>query len=388
MVRSRLGSAFYNSVLKEAPDPVVITDEHGVVIYSNRAANDFFSESRLQDSLVELPMVRLIPEWFGLPSSCRSFKTIGLTSNSSEKTISLSVSLVAMATFVAAVAIFRVIDPEKPDTAIRLSQENELRALVLHRDKNIASMRSELSAAAKILESHLPQRQIPDVAISWIFQPCQTLGGDMLQVHRYQNKLLLGVLDVSGHGVAASLLAIGLTRALSPDRGRGGCVLGRKGVLRNPSDAITRLNQDSRILFESGLFVTLLFGTLDLSTGECCFTCAGHPLPIRLGKDGAEQVKGFIDPPLGVDERTQFQQSKICLNPGDLLVFFTDGVTETRARNGEFFGETRLISLLSELGSDEPRIAEKVHTSLRKFQDRTEPSDDVTLLTVRYLGRA
>lgn len=366
------------SVLDGSPECTLVVDDAGVIKFANRAAIRFYD-----GELAGLAAVKFLPEWFNLQASCRDFATTALVLEGRERPVSLSLAAVEAKDFVAVVAVFRDLSQHLDRTEHVLVRESSLRALVLERDVNLASMRAELGEAARILANHLPSASQKDLEVSWLFEPCQTLGGDMLWVHKHANQVVLGALDVSGHGVAASLLAIGLSRSLSPERGRGSCVLGRKGVLRQPMDIVARLNQDSHTLFESGLFVTLLFGILDLGTGEFRFTCAGHPLPVRLWREVAQEIPGSIDPPLGVERFTSYRQSKVNLRPGELLIIYTDGVTECRSPSGELFGDARLMELVARNSGQVDKLTREVGASLKTFRGELPASDDVSLLAIR-----
>lgn len=376
---------FFALLLEGAPDPVVVTDERGLITYTNRAAENFFSLSG--DELRELPVVKLFPDWFHLPASCQNVLTEALLPDSSLHPISISLAPVQTRFNVSAVAIFRESKYDNDATEKMAVTERELRAQVRHQDESMASLQTELSDAAKILENHLPRTGVEGIDSAWIFRPSKTLGGDMLLIHRYdESRVLLGVLDVSGHGVAASLLSIGLVRSLSPEQGRGGCLISPKGLLRSPKEIVSRLNKESRILFESGLFVTLVFGVLDLPTRQFCFTCAGHPLPFRILEDQVSEIDAEIDPPLGIDENTSFRETSVVLEPGEALVLYTDGVTESRSKSGEFFGEERLKRSLSHIFSDFSSLPGRLVDTLQTFQEGEVAVDDVTMLAVRLQG--
>lgn len=224
--------AFYADVLLGLPEAVLVTNEAGVIRYANRAAESFYGGS--QPGLTGLSVSKLFPNWFGLPASCRNFPTQSVLWDGTERLVTLSLAPIQTQKFVAAVAVFQDASQSEENTERMFLQETSLRAQVMERDDSLASMRTQLGEAAQILEHHLPARSVEGVEVSWIFEPCQTLGGDMLLIHRHQDKVILGVLDVSGHGVAASLLAIGMSRSLSPERGRGGVSWAGTGFFESP----------------------------------------------------------------------------------------------------------------------------------------------------------
>ncbi|MFG0313644.1 MAG: PP2C family protein-serine/threonine phosphatase, partial [Phycisphaerales bacterium] len=151
---------------------------------------------------------------------------------------------------------------------------------------------------------------------------------------------------------------------------------------------------DSRLcalgLSTRGAFITAFSGSLDAATGEFRYSCAGHPPPrIVPARDRSViALTGARAVPLGVlDERPKRTEASVVLEPGDLIVIYSDGITEARSPAGEYFGEGRLDSALRELPEYPlPEMAiDAINEAVRGFAGVGPPCDDQTLLAVRWL---
>ncbi len=215
-------------------------------------------------------------------------------------------------------------------------------------------MRADLSAAARIQEAMLPT-SVPDrpqARFAWMFKPCGELAGDALNVFALDdNHIALYVLDVVGHGLAASLLSVAVSRVLTPSPNS---FLVRPSaeppgyVLLPPGEVAGQLNR--RFPFDSATeqFFSLLFGTLDLQTLEWRFVCAGHPGPIHVGRGGAAPrvITAHERLPIGIGDRA-YPEHAMQLEPGDRLFIYTDGISEAMSPSQEPFGTTRMLDSLA-----------------------------------------
>ena len=192
------------------------------------------------------------------------------------------------------------------------------------------------------------------------------------------------ILDVSGHGIPASLLAISLARSLSTDRARGGILETSDGSLRNPTEILTRLNRQYQILHEGEQFVTLIYGILDLTLMKVRYVSAGHPHPLLISDGKIRTLEGPINPPIGVLQSLRYEKSVVQLSTGDSLLLYTDGVTEPRSPSGAMFGEERLIESLHADKDSEPGVMLKsLYGKLERFRFGREQTDDVTSLILK-----
>ena len=189
-----------------------------------------------------------------------------------------------------------------------------------------------------------------------------------------ESELALVMADVSGKGVPAAVLR-GVTRS----------------VLRNlatteasPGETLSRLN---RILCEASLgamFLTLFLGQYRISTGLLRYANAGHPVPFRIGRHGGVEPFGEVTGPiLGILDSRVYADREGWLAVGDKLVLFTDGVTEARDPEGNFFAPAHLAACLEEHSTAPPGVlCERLGRRVRDFQqDRSQ--DDATVLALQ-----
>jgi len=256
-------------------------------------------------------------------------------------------------------------------------------------------LKKELDAAAQIQRSLLPVSSplFKGLKASWIFKPCDELGGDMLNIFQLDEKHLgLYVLDVTGHGVAASLLSVAVSQFLSPYseasfvRSSHG---GNKLSYAKPAEVARKLNQHFCSNPEQVQMFTLLYGVLNVETREFCYVCAGHPLPVIVSTAGLPRGVEGSGIPIGVMPDYAYGELCLKLQPGDRLYLYSDGMLEAKNSRRELFGQTQWMKIL------EQTRGEPLSESLEKIVRETEawckpalPGDDITILAceVQALG--
>ena len=215
-------------------------------------------------------------------------------------------------------------------------------------------MQSDLSAAARIQQAMLPV-SVPDgpqAKFAWMFKPCAELAGDALNVFALdEHHIAMYVLDVVGHGVAASLLSIAVSRVLTP--GPNSFLIRPSAEppgyrLLPPGEVAGQLNKRFPFDSASEQFFSLLYGVLDLRTREWRFVCAGHPGPIHVGHRGATPrlIAAHERLPIGIGDRT-YPEHAMQIEPGDRLFIYTDGISEAMNPAHEPFGSKRMIESLA-----------------------------------------
>ena len=140
---------------------------------------------------------------------------------------------------------------------------------------------------------------------------------------------------------------------------------------------------------EGQFFVTTLVGRLDLSSGRLSYSNAGHPPPLRVSASGGVEPLASVESgiALGILEDATYEEGDLQLEPGELLLLFTDGVTEAINGSGELFSDARLIDALRETGVKP--VAEIVHhivEAVNGFAAGAPQEDDITVLALRYIG--
>jgi sigma-B regulation protein RsbU (phosphoserine phosphatase) len=213
-------------------------------------------------------------------------------------------------------------------------------------------MRRDLIAAARIQEAFLPRSttHIPGMNFAWVFRPCEELAGDSLNICSLDaDHVGLYVLDVSGHGVAAALLAVTVTHALSAE-GQSGSLLVRNGDgsrdkrVVSPAEVTESLNQQFPCDPETGQFFTIVYGVLNVQTRELTYVSAGHPQGIYLGRTAPPMFLEGTGLPVGLGGACR--EHLVQLKPGDRLYLYTDGITDAVNAQGQQFGSDRLFQAI------------------------------------------
>jgi sigma-B regulation protein RsbU (phosphoserine phosphatase) len=251
-------------------------------------------------------------------------------------------------------------------------------------------MSRDLKAAAKIQATFLP-REIPNVAgadFAWIYQPCDELAGDGLSIIPLgDGKVGLYILDVSGHGVASALLSVTLCRLLSPP-GEPSSILMGDGDTRDRRDVTppaliaARLNRLFPFDASTEQFATMVYGILNVATGEFRYVSAGHPGPVHLPGGGDPVILESQGFPIGVADDA-FEERSVRLGAGDRLYLYSDGVSEAMDPARKQFGDARLLETIGQSRS-EPLQA-SVATLLGeigRWHGSQSFQDDISILAV------
>jgi sigma-B regulation protein RsbU (phosphoserine phosphatase) len=266
-----------------------------------------------------------------------------------------------------------------------LQLEERLACQVARATRAIERIEADLSHAAAIQRSLLPDHPppCPGLRFAWHYQACERLTGDMFHVFGLDaDRVALYVLDVSGHGTAAALHSVSLSRMLAPSEEQGG-ILMRGGAPRAPCEVLRQLNRRSPSLEQSGQYLTLLYGILDLRSRSFCYARAGHPGPVLVRGGSARHCDEEGGIPIGVAFDAIYRDLELPLAPGDLLLLFSDGVHETRSASGEEFGIARLLDAASAAGAlGAQRGVDAVRARLDGFRAHAPQRDDLTLLGI------
>jgi serine phosphatase RsbU (regulator of sigma subunit) len=275
-----------------------------------------------------------------------------------------------------------------------LQSEERLEAEVVRRTLELATTNAELlqkqnqideelTAARSLQQSILPDA-FPDhegYTGKAFMRAARMIGGDFYDVFPLENdRVGMMVADVSGKGVPAALFMV-LARTVLQD-------LALRG--HSPGECVRRANEQLIARNPLWLFVTVIYGILDVRTGVFTFCNAGHIMPYVLRVNGAvEVVSERASPLVGLIEQARFSDLTITLEPGDGLMMVTDGVGECFNRNGEAFGEQRLLDLIAACANGPlENLLDDLVSALDRFSDGIAASDDVTVLVLKYRGLA
>jgi adenylate cyclase len=214
-----------------------------------------------------------------------------------------------------------------------------------------------------------------------LLEPAEEVGGDLYDAFMLdEHRLCFMIGDVSGKGVPASLF-MALTKTLSKSLARRERVPLDK-LLRLVNDEISQENP-------ADMFVTAIIGIVDARSGDVELCNAGHNAPILLRSTGsAQELDGAGGPPLCVAEKFPYRMQQLTLEAGDILLFVTDGVSEAENGQQARYGTARAIECFTgEHTTDAAGVCVKLHEDVKKFTAGAPPSDDLTIVAVRFLGR-
>jgi serine phosphatase RsbU (regulator of sigma subunit)/pSer/pThr/pTyr-binding forkhead associated (FHA) protein len=240
-------------------------------------------------------------------------------------------------------------------------------------------MKRDLAQAADIQTNMLPDKapQIPGADLAGFNAACRTVGGDYYDFFEYgSDKVGLALGDVSGKGMPASLLMTALharVQVLAEDPG-------------NLGSFMIRLNKATCARCPSNRFITFFFSLFDVSTGELAFANAGHNPPILVRANGdAEMIEGG-GPVLGILPIAPYIEMHTRLEHGDMIVLYSDGVTEATNPAYDEFGEDRFIDVLKQHRTEPAAtIVDAVTKALAEFAAGAPQADDITLVVARRL---
>jgi serine phosphatase RsbU (regulator of sigma subunit)/CHASE2 domain-containing sensor protein len=250
-----------------------------------------------------------------------------------------------------------------------------------------AKNEGELEAGRRIQMGILPTAdtvaQYAQFDLAAVLVPARQIGGDLYDFFMIDDDhLFLAVGDVSGKGVAAALFMA---------QGKSLC---KSAALRGESDIgriINRANAEISRDNSEMLFITMFAAILNVVTGELQFCNAGHDAPVLI-REGEPplSISGDGGPPLCVLDDFLYKTEIRHLQPNDLLCLTTDGITEAMNASGELMGRARTEAALAAMPGDASAqaITDGLQAAVAKFVDGAEPSDDLTILTVRWRGPA
>jgi len=274
-------------------------------------------------------------------------------------------------------------------TSFNSMTENLERLLEVAKEKE--RLQTELEIAREVQEQLYP-KEIPamkTVRLTAFWQSARIVSGDYFDYQRIgEDQLALAIGDVAGKGISAALLMATIQSALRMEvRGAlemaapNGHVVNRLSAARVVSD----LNQQLYVTTPAEKFATFCFGVYDEKTGRFTYTNAGHLPPILVHNGSASRlsVNGMV---VGAFPFARYDESQVNLEHGDLLVFFTDGITEPENEYGEMFGEDRLAEIfVKNANRHEDEIIKIVMDAVQQWSISPERQDDMTLLVARRL---
>ena len=213
-----------------------------------------------------------------------------------------------------------------------------------------------------------------DIDVAGMLVPAREVGGDIFDFFIRNEKLFFCIGDVSGKGVPSALVT-SVTRS---------AFRSASTHENNPARIMQSINQTSCNGNESGTFVTLFIGVLDLPTGRLHYCNADHGIPFVIGKSVSElPVKANV--PVGIFDDHQYVGQEYVLEPMSTFFLYTDGLTKAMNKRHQQFGTQRVKEALNNYRSSAPtELLEQMKKEANHFMELADQSDDMTMLAIHY----
>jgi len=366
-------------IIESALNAIVIMDAYGIIIDLNHHAEKMFGWSK-QEAIGQRLEMLIIPQRFqklhnqGLdhylssgegPILKKLLEQTAVRRDGSEFPVELSVSPLKLGnSFIFSGFIH--------DISTRKQTEKQIRQAEI----NLAYTQSEMNIARRIQSSLFPSKALKteDFEIQGFCLPADQVGGDYFDYFfRDDENLDIVMADVSGHSIGPALFMVETRSAIRSQANWPG----------SPAKTLTILNdflyQD---LDTADYFITLFYLQYNTHKKQLSFSNAGHPPPLLLKQEELQctelDAEGLI---LGVRKNIVFEEKSLVMQSGDLVMLYTDGLTEAENPAGDFFGITPVCQILHQHANHSPQvIIEIIINELKKFCQSESFKDDVTLM--------
>jgi len=361
---------------------IVIMDSYGIITDWNPQAEKMFGWSR-NEAIDQRLQNLIIPPRFrkahrqGLqhflqtgiaPLLNKVTEQVAIRRDGSEFPVELSISPLKLGnTYIFSGFIHDITTRKATEAKVRQAQIN------------LAIAQSEIKIAQRIQASLSPSAPIKSehFEVAGFCLPADQIGGDYFDYFfRNEDQLDMIIADVSGHSIGPALFMVE-TRSAIRTQANG---------LGTPAETLTILNN---FLFEdldkADYFITLFYLQYDITKNQLSFANAGHPPPLLLSPFQGEcrqlDAEGLI---LGINKKVIFEEKTTTLSKGDLILLYTDGLTEAENADGEFFGIERVSDLLIQYSQQAPqKIIDALLEQLKQFRQSESFNDDITLMVFK-----
>lgn len=247
-------------------------------------------------------------------------------------------------------------------------------------------LEEELRIARQIQMSLLPRGPLdfPGISVTALCVPAREVGGDYYDFfHVGDRRLGVLIADVSGKGTSAALYMAELK----------GLMLSLSQIYHSPRQLLLEVNRIISDNLDSRSFITMTYAVIDLNAGVMTFARAGHTPLMYLRADGKQDAQVLIPNGLVVGLRIPgahqkftelLEETTVSLHKGDVLAFYTDGITEAMTHEGELFGDARLSRLITEHGHLETGdLRERILREIEAFVGAADQHDDMTMILMK-----
>jgi sigma-B regulation protein RsbU (phosphoserine phosphatase) len=364
---------------KNAEDPMVVASRPSL-LYAHLFANSVDIGTFVRVVLVSIGVFFALIELFAL------LMAFGLS-----RTITRSVSDIYRGT--------REIDAGNFDHRIRVARHDQLGALASSFNGMAASVRhllqqqrekerllNELKIAQEVQTTLFPSSPalLGGLEMHALCIPASTVGGDYYDfIFGSHSGLCLALGDISGKGISAALLMASLHSAVRAFS------LGEDTDNRtqpSPALLLKLLNRHLYLSTQSARYATLFLAFYDVKTHQLTYSNGGHLPPLLLSTDGKVRRLDCGGSVVGLLDDLDYVEETVQMEPGDLLIAFTDGLTEPENTSGGEFGEARLLDLMRQHRTEPlPTLAANTLTVIKQWIGNQDQPDDMTILLARQL---
>ena len=245
----------------------------------------------------------------------------------------------------------------------------------------------DLGAARRIQQSLLPRMipDMPELRFNYKYSPCEDVGGDFFDISTLDStRVAFYLADVSGHGVAAAMLAVFAKQVIKTIETHSNA-----GELVPPNEVLQRLNEELiQAKFEDMPFLTIFYGILDTKSMVLSFSAAAQPAPLLIDSEtGSVRELDYPESsPLGWFEDAEYSDTECTIGNNQRLLLYTDGVTEIFNPAGDMIETDEFHQNLVGLSTLPPdKFSDGIFTMIREFTQKTVQDDDITLITMDCL---
>ncbi|HTU23670.1 MAG TPA: SpoIIE family protein phosphatase [Gemmataceae bacterium] len=244
-------------------------------------------------------------------------------------------------------------------------------------------MAEELAQASRYVQSLLPAPLEGEVRAQWRFVPSTQLGGDMFGYHWLDaDHLAIYLLDVSGHGVGSSLLAVSATNVLASQALHN-------TDFRDPGNVLSRLNDVFQMDKQYGKYFTIWYGVYRRGDRTLAYCNGAHPPPLLWSGPSADAATLTLlkstDPLIGMyPPGTPYGTQSVELGPYAFLLVYSDGAFEIETPDGSLWKHQEFVSFLSSLPRDGASLGERLLAHVRQMHGSGLLADDFSVLEVRF----
>ena len=240
------------------------------------------------------------------------------------------------------------------------------------------SMQRDIEIAREIQRWLVPRRppNVPGIDVAFSTRPAKTVGGDYYDafLRPGDGPLLIAVADVCGKSVPAAMMMATFQAGLRA----------LASSTNSLSELVTGLNRQACAHSQNGRFTTAFLAELNPTTGDLVYLCAGHNPPILRRADGSIERLKSENMPLGIELAEKYATGLTRVEPNDLLIIYTDGVTEAWDEDHSAFGDARLLSIAQSTGSERSAMTlSNIMRNLDEFVGDAPQHDDITCMVVR-----